>query len=360
MKIKIKIIYIDDEEEELRKYERIFESDERAKNQFEIIALNSQKGIGDLINEVKNENPELILVDLDLTIPKEGLLLGVSGAALSTALREEFPEVPIVLFTKIDFLKIQKFTPKILSSLDEAIYKSDILKGDGKNLDILYKLANGYKELRDTGSKTWMYLLKMIEAPENDYDSLKLSDPPTISENGWSVFDAAYWIRNTLLKYPGILYDPIHAATFLGISKDAFLSRSVQDLFTKAKYSKIFAPIEGRWWKSRLQEIAESIMDEKERDLIVREGFPSAWERVHKTKIERAKCVFCEKEPAEWVCYVLKEPVMIKCSLGYKPDNRPSIMDEARVSFKAIRTSNEINDDKFDPIEYDMLSKIRQ
>jgi len=358
--MKIQTIYIDDEDEELRKYKRIFEDNEITKNQFEIIAVNSQKQIGDLINEVKKKKPELILVDLDLTIPKDDVLLGVSGAALSTALREEFPDVPMVLFTKIDFLKIQKFSPKILSSLDEAIYKSDILKENGKNLDILYKLAIGYKGLRETGSKTLKDLLKMIEAPENDYDSLKLSDPPTISENGWSVFEAAYWIRNTLLKYPGILYDPIHAATFLGISKDTFLSRSIQDLFTKAKYSNIFAPIEGRWWKSRLQEIAESIMDEKERDLIVREGFPFAWERVHKTNIERAKCVFCEKEPAEWVCYILKEPVMIKCSLGYKPDNRPPIMDEARVSFKAIRNSNEINDDKFDPIEHDMLLKIRQ
>lgn len=91
----------------------------------------------------------------------------------------------------------------------------------------------------------------------------------------------------------------------LGISKNAFLSGSVQELFTIAKYSKIFEPFEGRWWKSRLQEIAESIMDEKERDLIVREGFPSAWERIHKTKIEKAKCIYCEKEPAEWVCYIL-------------------------------------------------------
>ncbi len=136
-----------------------------------------------------------------MTIPKDDVLLGVSGAALSTALREEFPDVPMVLFTKIDFLKIQKFSPKILSSLDEAIYKSDILKGDGKNLDILYKLANGYKELRDIRSKTWMGLLKIIEAPENDYDYLKLSDPPSISENGWSVFDAAYWIHNTFRTY---------------------------------------------------------------------------------------------------------------------------------------------------------------
>ena len=356
--MKIKTIYIDDEDGELKKYKRKFERDDRAKNIFEMVILNSQKGIRNLIEDVKNENPELILVDYDLAKPKDGLLIGVSGAALSTALREEFPEVPIVLFTKIDFLKIQKLNPKILSSSDETIYKSVILKEDGKNLDILHKLAIGYTELRNVESKTWINLLKIIGAPETNYDVLKLSEPPTISESGWSVFDAADWIRNTLIKYPGILYDPVNSATFLGISKDAFISDPIQELFSDAEYSTVFAPEEGRWWKSKLQEIAESIMEEHERDLIVRKGFPLAWERINDKQIERSKCVFCGESPPEWVCYILKKPVMIECSLRYNPDSRPSIMDEARVSYTAIRNTNKVNNDKFDPIEYDVLQEI--
>ena len=357
--MKINTVYIDDEDSELRRYKRKFENDKNAKNQFEIITLNSQKEIGALLNEVKAENPELILVDYDLAKPKDGLLIGVSGAALSTALREEFSVVPIVLFTKIDFLGIQKLNPKVLSSLDETIYKSDVFKEDGENLDLLHKLAIGYKQLRNTESKSWDNLLRIIGAHEIDYDVLKLSEPPTISETGWSVFDVADWIRNTLIKYPGILYGPVNSATFLGISEDAFLSNPIQQLFSDAKYSTVFAPKEGRWWKSKLQEIAESIMEEHERDLVVRKGFPLAWERINDNQIERSKCVFCGESPPEWVCYVLKKPVMIECSLRYNPDSRPSIMDEARVSYEAIRTSNEVNDDKFDPIEYDMLQEIR-
>ena len=357
--MKIKTIYIDDEDGELKIYKRKFERDNRAKNIFEMVILNSQKGIGALIEDVKNENPELILVDYDLAKPKDDLLIGMSGAALSTALREEFPDVPIVLFTKIDFLRIQKLNPKLLYSLDETIYKTDVFEENGENLDILHKLAIGYKELRNEESKTWINLLTIIGAPEIDYDVLKLSEPPTISESGWSVFDAADWIRNTLIKYPGILYDPVNSATFLGISRDAFMSDPIQELFSDAKYSTVFAPKEGRWWKSKLQEIAESIMEEDDRDLVVRKGFPLAWERDHGESIKRSKCVFCGKSAAEWVCYILKEPVMIECSLRYNPDSRPSIMNEARVSYKAIRTSNEVKDDKFDPIEYDMLQEIR-
>ncbi len=359
--MKIKITYIDDENEDLKIFERIFKDNIKAKDLFEIEVINSQKKeIRDLIEEVKSENPELILVDYRLDKPNDGVILGVSGATLSTAMREEFPEFPIVIFTRIDFLNIEKFNPKILSNSDETIFKSDIFKEDEKYFDVLYKLAIGYKELRNAKSKYWSDLLKIIDAKEGDYDSLKLAEPPSISENGWSVFDVSNWIRKTLLEYPGILYDPVHSATFLGISFDEFLTVPIQKFFSDAKYSKIFASIEGRWWKSRLQEIAESIMDEKERNLIIREGFPLAWDRVHNTKVARSKCVFCGKEPAEWVCYILKKPVMIECSLRYNPDNRPSIMEEARVSYKAIQTTDKVDDNKFDPIEYDMLGDIRK
>jgi len=357
--MKIKTSYIDDEDMELVKYERKFGEEERAKHRFDIATIDTHRKIGDLINEVEKENPELILVDFDLTKPKNDVLLGISGASLSTALREKFPEVPIVLFTRRSVFKIEMYSPRVLSSLDEFIYKSDVFKNDRELLDFLYELAIGFEELRNATSKNWIDLLRIIKAPENDYDNLKLSNPPITSGGKWSVSEAANWIRNILIWYPGILYDPIHSATFLGISADAFLSDPVQEFLTEAKYSGVFTPSEGRWWKSKLQEIAESIMNERERDLLLCEGFTLAWERVKETKIERSKCVFSEKSPAEWVCYILKKPVMIKYSLSYKPDSRPPIMDEARVSFEAIRTSNDVNDVLFDPLGQEMLAEIR-
>ena len=358
--MKIITIYIDDDGRELIKYKSKFEEDESAKDRFEIVAICAQKKIEDLISEVERSNPELILVDFELDIPKDDIVIGISGVSLSTALSEKFPEIPIVLFTRKDVFKIEQYPPRILLSLDEFIYKSDIFKGDRKDLQTLYKLAIGFEKLRNAKSKKWIDLLSLIKAPESEYDGLKLSNPPITSGGKWSVSEAADWMRKTLIEYPGILYDPIHSATFLGISLDAFLSNPIQEFFTEAKYSGIFAPSEGRWWKSKLQEIAESIMDEKEMDLLTYESFQLAWKRTKKTKIERSKCVFTEESPAEWVCYILKKPVMIKYSLSYKPDSRPSVMDEARVSFEAIRTSNDVNDDLFDPIGQEMLPEIRK
>ena len=358
--MKIKTIYIDDDDKELEKYKRKFEEDERAKDKFEILTINSQKKIKDLIKEVEKKSSKLILVDFDLSKPKNDVLIGVSGTTLSNALKEKFIEVPIVLFTRISMFKIEQYPQQVLSSLDDIIYKNDIFGKDVEFLHRLYELAIGFEKLRNARSKNWTDLLKIIKAPESDHASLKLSNPPITSGDEWSVSEAASWIRNTLIRYPGILYDPVHSATFLGISEDAFLSGPVQDFFIKAKYSGVFNPLGGRWWKSKLQEVAESIANEKERDLLLRERFPLAWEKVKKTKIERSKCVFSGESPAEWVCYILKKPVMIKHSLSYKPDPRPSVMDEARASFEAIRTSNDVNDDLFDPIGQEMLVEIRK
>ena len=360
--MKINTIYVDDDDKELEKYETKFKEDERAKNRFEIVTINSQKKIRDLISEVGKSKPDLILVDFELDIPgpEDDVVIGLSGAPISTALRGEFPDVPIVLFTRPSVFKIEQYPPKFLSSLDEIIYKSDVFKESGEGLNVLYELALGFKKLRNVESKNWTDLLSLIKAPESDYNSLKLSNPPIASGGEWSVSEAADWIRKILIKYPGILYGPIHAATFLGISLDEFLSDPIQEFFTKAKYSGVFAPPEGRWWKTKLQEIAESIMDEKEMDLLTYEGFPLAWERTKNMKIERSKCVFSGESPAEWVCYILKKPVKIKYSLSYKPDSRPSVMDEARVSFEAIRTSNDVNDDLFEPMGQEMLDKVRK
>jgi hypothetical protein len=176
----------------------------------------------------------------------------------------------------------------------------------------------------------------------------------------WVAASVASWIQGIVLEFPGILYDAIHAATFLGISTEVFLSQDVQVAFTPAKYTGIFAPPGGRWWKSKLQTIAYSMLKKKERELPLRYGFPAAWERIKETSIERAKCVFSGETPADWVCCVLKKPVMIKYTLFYKADERPSVMDEARVSFEAIRISNDFDERLVDYLGRELIPEIRK
>jgi len=362
--MRIKTIYIDDDEIALERYKTKFEVDERSKNKFDVIPWSTPKSPEDY-DAIGKENPELILVDFDLSIPDaEGKVIGISGVTLSTELRQKFPEIPIVLFTRKSVFKIQVYSDikQTLSSIDEIIYKNDLFKPDKPFLENLYELAIGFKKLRESESKMWDDLLKIVKAPERDYEKLKRANPPLPSgkRSVWSVSEAANWIQKILINYPGILYNSIHSATFLGISEKAFLAYDVQDFFKEAKYSGIFKHPEGRWWKSKLLEIATSQLEDDELSLPVRKGFPIAWERINNTTIEKSKCISSGESPAEWVCYILKKPVMIKDSLAYNPDSRPSVMDEARVSFKAIRTSNEVNDELFDSLGQELLEKIRK
>jgi len=360
--VAIKVVYIDDADSELRKYKTKFETDERAKAKFFIVAHNSPKSPAEY-TRIGKSNPELLLVDYDLSIPdRNGEVIGISGVTLATELRQKFPEIPIVLFTRKSVFKIQDYANirGTLSSIDEIVYKQDVFKRDSTMLEDLFQLAVGFKLLRSSKTKGWNGLIKLIGAAKTDSDVLALCDPPIVPRKSLAVAAVAEWVRDVVLRYPGPLYDAVHSATFLGISEKSFLSEPLRNMFKSAEYSGFFLPHDERWWKSKLQSSAISIMKKKEKELPLREGFPEAWERVKGTRIERSKCVFSGEFPAEWVCHILKQPVMIKYSLLYRPDERPGIMDEARVSFEAIRTSNDFDRRLVDPLGRELISEIRK
>ncbi|MDY6791743.1 MAG: hypothetical protein SWH54_10810 [Thermodesulfobacteriota bacterium] len=359
--MQVRTIYIDDDDKELRKYQKKFEEDERSKNNFKVVSINPQKpNLNDLLKEIKKKKFDLILIDFDLSKPKNDLLLGTSGAGLSAVLKENYPDIPLILFTRKSVFKVDKFPPRILSSLDGFLYKTELFKENSEKLVFLNEISLGFKRLRNARSSKFSNLLKIIDAPKTDYDLLKESNPPLDAKGNWSVSEVTQWIREVILNYPGILYDSLHAATFVGISEHEFLTDQVQNLFEKAKYSGIFGKIDKCWWKSSLRKIAISKMNKKEKDLPIYMGFPTALKRAKNKDVEKSKCVYSGETPAEWVCYILGKPVKIKYSLIYKIDSRPKIMDSARVSFKAIRTSNEVNDELFDPLGQQMLSEIRK
>jgi hypothetical protein len=174
-------------------------------------------------------------VDFDLTKPdSDGNVIGISGVSLSTELRQKFPDIPIVLFTRKSVFKIRNYSEieDTLSSINRIIFKNELFKPDTNEMNFLYELAIGFKKLRSVKSKNWNNLMKILNAPDIAFENLKLSNPPisSISKKKWSVSYASKWIRETLITYPGILYDAVHSATFLGISEDTFQSTQFQKL----------------------------------------------------------------------------------------------------------------------------------
>jgi hypothetical protein len=354
------IVYIDDSDIELKKYESKFTSDPRSTDKFTVKTFNTPKK-PDEYTKILDANPELLLIDYNLDDPENGEVIGISGSALSTDLKQKAPDVPIVLFTRKQVFNTQNYADtkdRLSKVIDQIMYKQDLFKKDSTALEEITRLANGYRILRDQKAITWDKVLELIGASTGDAFAIEQTNPPFTDKKGVSVTSTAVWIRDILLRYPGITYNSIHAATYLGISEEAFSSEVIKNTFLKAKYTGIFAPIEGYWWKSKLQEIAFSFMNKKERSLSIRDAFPKSWERNNKTVIQQSKCIFSGESPAEWVCCILQKPVMLKYTLSYSLDNRPTVMDEAKISFEAIRTTNDWEEKRIDSIGRSLLPKI--
>ncbi|GAH77462.1 unnamed protein product, partial [marine sediment metagenome] len=133
-----------------------------------------------------------------------------------------------MLFTRKDVFNIETYPTSVALTFDAIIYKGDVFIDNSKNIDILYELAIGFKKLRDTKLINLKSIISKTKAPKTDYEVIKLSNPPINKKDGQlSITETSNWIRNVLLKYPGILYDPKHAATFLGITVDCFLDKKV-------------------------------------------------------------------------------------------------------------------------------------
>jgi hypothetical protein len=167
------------------------------------------------------------------------------------------------------------------------------------------------------------------------------------SSPDWTAPEIARWINTVLFRYPGLLYDSLHAATALGISEDSFLHNKVQNAFQSAIYSGVFDSLAQRWWRDRLFKIGFAIVRSAQMEPILAESFAGAFRKIHKTVLTPSKCVVTGKEHADAVCYILRKPVLREKSLEYFPDDRPKIMEPARVSFKAIRESPDVKEEWF-------------
>nr|WP_321496608.1 hypothetical protein [uncultured Methanolobus sp.] len=357
----IKTLYIDDVLRERNRYKYNFEENDFAKENFELTVIDTPKSTNEY-DSIKKLSPQLILVDHDLSVPDEaGNVIGITGLTLITELKQYYYNIPIILFTKQSVFNedsLKSFS-SLLSIVDKVIYKSELFKPE-RNLEELHDFACSYQKLANIEGKiTWSGILKLLDAPNDDIGSIKQSAPPELLKNNLSVTGIAKWVTEVLLPYPGILYDSLYMAAFLGISESAFLDSSLQEYFSKAKYSGIFEKSGNYWWKSRIIDIISENMNDDELDLPIREGFHQFWKRINEIDLDKSKCIDSNNSPAEWVCYVLEKPMMLNLSLPYYPDSRPEVMDEARVSFKAIRTTNDVNPEMIDSLVLDKYYEIR-
>ena len=311
--------------------------------------------------------PDLFLVDQDLN-----RAVNYFGSTLVAQLRSKLPEIPIVLITRRSILrdlgreKSRQLVDE-MQTFDELILK-DAVDDDPETAEQeLLILADGFRMLRQQEGRTWSDLGRLTKADEGEMDRLREASPPLHAKtpgyedtkNEWTVTGAAHWLRDIVIAYPGILHDPLHAATRLRISEHSFLDERVQQELNGSIYEGVFAPIEKRWWSDRLLGLAQSLVTEQLGVQKTSNAFSEAYHRKHGSELEPSRCVWDGSPNADQVCYILKEPVKTEHSLRYFPDTRPSVMDSARVSFRAIRESSDFDEELLDSRGRGLVSKIQ-
>jgi CheY-like chemotaxis protein len=355
----IKVLYIDDDPEEVRRIKTLLETS----GFLHIVGREPQYNIVE--NFDVNDLPDLFLIDYELSKPfGDNPPAQYSGITLTAAIRDVANNYPIVLLSKrsiLDPVREQEHLDE-LQLIDQLLFKDSLTDRERLNqtVDLIVGLAKGYQILRQTAQAepNWDGLLMILGALPEEAEFLRIANPPLFLQKQrsiWSPSRLAIWIRHVLITYPGILYDPVYAATELRISVKSFLSEEVQALFMDAKYTGVFSQGESRWWKQRLEKNAMDYvggMDYAEKFALVFK------EKTGKT-LDPSVSIVRNETPADAVCYIYHQPVLFEYTVAYRPDNRPPIMEPARVSFKAIQQSNEVQLAFLDGVDDDFLNQIR-
>lgn len=352
----IKIVLVDDtDRKELPR--RIQEFGE---GKFEVTPLPPPPDLD--LTELLSAGADLFLVDYELdTKQEDGLFAPYRGMTFTARLREVHSSYPIVLLTSSNLpaWTAAQRTVETGGSFDDIVYKDKDLGIESDPCATLAKLtalAHGYRQLRECNEDTVDALLQLLGTDKAGQREAQEALPPS---KGWKGFEAAHWIRSVLLRYPGVLYDEAHAATALGISVDSFRKGAVQDVLGPAKYQGPFSEEQQRWWRHSLFNIANRLCAATERTSGVRDGFRLAAGE----KLDLELTVSADDEtgvsPADTVCHLLGVPVRVETSLSYQPDARPPIMEEARISFRAIRESNDVDETYINQANRALFNEIR-
>jgi len=351
------VAYVDESPSDLKAYATFLESSGLKVVQFLAKPTITAEWIGKL-------EASLILVDYVLDQKQPGsAMIDYRGALLATAVRGKYPNKPIVILTQRSFIQDELVGAKDFAGVyDELVFKDDIADSKRRQgvVQKLIGLIEGFSQLEKTEPKEWAQLLQVLGSGELEEGDLISAEPPWLDEEPWRVPEAGRWVRKVILRFPGILYDSLHAATTLGIDEQAFLQGSVQEYFQDCRYGGVFASHdEPRWWKKRLLGKADQMMEDADIMGHPATNFSPAWEKQRGIRLAPSKCIFSGQEHADCVCWLYVAPVLRQYSLPYFPDARPAVMDTARLSFSAIEKEN-FDERRFREDARRLLPRIRK
>jgi hypothetical protein len=241
-----------------------------------------------------------------------------TGISVGGLLRDRFPDRPIYLTSAL----IDEGSGQLDSEFFDRVIPHRLLtKKEG--IAFLKSDALDFRKIRAVKHRTSIrsihQLLKIPHLAEAEIERVLPEDlrrglgargderantsPTTLASN---TIRFGRWIMHVLLVNPGVLYDSLFAATYMGMTEAYFLKGFCRKA-EKHLYVGLFAtthPI--LWWKSGLTEMVVSHPNAK------RHGTLRIWDLapiVFKVPAQaRPKCVVCGKPSPETVAYDREDP----------------------------------------------------
>ncbi|MCK4765610.1 MAG: hypothetical protein KAW12_25645 [Candidatus Aminicenantes bacterium] len=325
MKPKLKFLWIDDDPERKRESENMVK---RLDVHLDFIDVKDKVLQETLENKLPRDMPDLILMDHMLNKVKgSGIKTGSTAAEV---IRERWPECPIVCVTGVDVMKDIHSHQK---SLYEEIIRIDNISHSDKTL---LAIANSFSELKESRPHNMNDLLNLFNPPEDDRERLTAVIPDDLKKEEFYndkslLLSISSWVRHTLMKKPGFLYDRMWAATLLGIKEESFAK--VENIFEDAEYRGIFADqSRERWWQSKLLEIIFSRNPDS--------SSVYSWELGRKldgiTESDFSKCYSSKEDYPEVVAYTdekseKRAPVRLQYTVPHPGFEKSLFFEEIRM-----------------------------
>jgi CheY-like chemotaxis protein len=198
------------------------------------------------------ELPDLVVVDQNLNVAE-----GLRGSNLAVAIRADYPVVPVVGVTAVEF---QKIVDLQRNQFIELFCLDDLQSGE--RVPDLFAIAESFKRVigeykrSSTAKQRTSQILDWLRCPDDDSEFLSISLPGTFLAK-WDIetpHSFARWVWHTFTGRAGFLYDDLEVATMLGVTV-AGLKRLLPTI-ASCEYDGIFAcksPARRRWWVSRVR-----------------------------------------------------------------------------------------------------------
>jgi len=266
-----------------------------------------------------------------------------TGISVAGLIRDNFPDLPIYLTSA---LIDDEASHKVESELfDRVISHKTLTRLDG--IIGVRDDALDYRRIRNakgrTSIKSIHSLLRTLNSANSEVERVlpesfrhglgarqheRTPALPTTVSSGTIRFGK--WVTQLFLAHPGVLYDELYAATYLGMTSRHFLgpfAKTVLEYLYDGVFSKTH---DARWWKSGLTDLV--VANPKAKTHGALRFIELAPKVLNIPKAARSRCLVCKNPFPETVAYDRdnhdrRGPAHLSCSEP-DPDRKPILYYE--------------------------------